>query len=78
MSKKSSNKELKDRISEYLMETWDELTADIQELPPKERATARLKLFDYAIPKVQAVRESPPNATSTAAVLLAKEAKKKS
>lgn len=75
MSKKT-NKELKDKISEYLMDTWDELTADIQELPAKERATARLKLFDYAIPKVQAVRDTGANTSSTASDLLAKESAK--
>lgn len=65
--------ELKDKISDYLTETWDELKADIEELPAKERAMAKLKLLDYSVPKVQAVRDTGKATTSTAEVLLAND-----
>lgn len=74
MSKKN---DLKDKIGEYLTETWDELRADIETLPPKERAMAKLKLMDYSVPKVQAVREVSVTKQSTAQALLAEEAKSK-
>ena len=69
--------DLKDKIGEYLTETWDELRADIETLPPKERAMAKLKLMDYSVPKVQAVRETSVARQSTAQALLAEEAKGK-
>lgn len=75
MPKKKDTTALKDKISEYLTETWTELQADIEELPTKERAMAKLKLLDYAIPKVQAVRDTGGGTTSTATDLLAQEAK---
>lgn len=72
MAKKPSE-ELKEKIADYLLETWDELTADIKSLPSKERAMARLKLIDYTVPKVQATREDSSSKGSTASELLARE-----
>jgi len=73
MAKK--NGELKDKISDYLSETWDELKKDIENLPTKERAMAKLKLLDYSIPKVQATREVNTGGTTVAEALLARESK---
>ena len=72
MSKKT-NSELKDKISEYLSDTWEELREDIEDMAPKERAAAKLKLLDYAIPKVQAVRDTPPTSGTSVQDLLRKE-----
>lgn len=72
----SKKKELKDKIGEYLNETWDELKNDIEALPAKERAAAKLKLLDYHLPKVQAVRESVNPTASTAVSLLRGESDK--
>lgn len=72
MSKKS-NAELKDKISEYLTDTWEELREDIEAMPAKERATAKLKLLDYAIPKVQAVRDTPKTGGTSVQDLLSRE-----
>lgn len=73
MAKK--NGELKDKISDYLSETWDELKQDIENLPTKERAMAKLKLLDYSIPKVQATREVNTGGATVAEALLARESK---
>ncbi len=73
MAKKNS--ELKDRIGEYLNETWEELRNDIEALPTKERAMAKLKLLDYSIPKVQATRDANTSNMTTAEALLARESK---
>lgn len=70
MAKKN---ELKEKISEYLTSTWEELQADIESLPEKERAMAKLKLLDYAIPKVQATKEAEGKKTSVARMFLEKE-----
>ena len=72
MSKKA-NAELKDKISEYLSDTWEELREDIEAMPAKERATAKLKLLDYAIPKVQAVRDAPATHGSSVQDLLRRD-----
>lgn len=69
------NTELKDKIGAYLTDTWDELKADIESLPEKERAMAKLKLLDYAIPKVQAIRDAGNATASTASLLLERESK---
>lgn len=73
MAKK--NGELKDKIGAYLSETWDELRQDIEGLPTKERAMAKLKLLDYSIPKVQATRDVNTGGTTVAEALLARESK---
>lgn len=65
--------ELKDKISEYLSDTWEELLEDIEAMAPKERAAAKLKLMDYAIPKVQAVRDVPTKGGTSVQDLLRKE-----
>lgn len=65
--------ELKDKISEYLTNTWEELQSDIESLPEKDRAMAKLKLLDYAIPKVQATKGDDNKSSSSAAALLAEE-----
>lgn len=72
MSRKT-NAELKDKISEYLSDTWEELRDDIEDMTPKERAAAKLKLMDYAIPKVQAVRDVPTKGGTSVQDLLRKE-----
>ena len=72
MSRKT-NAELKDKISEYLSDTWEELREDIEDMPKKERAAAKLKLMDYAIPKVQAVRDVPTKGGTSVQDLLRKE-----
>lgn len=70
--------ELRDKISTYLNDTWDELMKDIEELPAKERAQAKLKLMDYSVPKVQAIRDTGTRQVSTASILLAEETKQDS
>lgn len=76
MSKKSDN-ELKEKIGEYLSDTWEELKEDIETLPAKERAAAKLKLMDYVVSKVQAVKETGGKKSSIASILLREKTKKK-
>lgn len=71
MSKKDFK--LRDEINKHLESTWEQFMADIEELPPKERAAAKLRLLDYVVPKVQAVKDNEGNKMSAAEVLLANE-----
>ena len=50
------NEIVKDKIRDYLADSWEDLIADIDSLDAKERVDRRLKLMEYVMPKVQAVK----------------------
>lgn len=69
------NEIVKDKIREYLADSWQEMISDIQDLEPKDRVDRRLKLMEYVMPKVQSVRdEKSNNGMSMAAKILGAEA----
>jgi predicted nucleic acid-binding protein len=69
------NEIVKDKIREYLADSWQEMINDIKDLDPKDRVDRRLKLMEYVMPKVQAVRDEKSNdRISMAAKVLGMEA----
>ncbi len=74
-SEKSDGKNeiVKDKIREYLADKWKDLIDDIDSLDPKERIDRRMKLMEYVMPKVQAVRVEEHTTKSAAKTLLSLE-----
>lgn len=46
------SKALRDRVSTFLDDSWDDFLKDIQKLSPKERVDTMVKLMEYALPKL--------------------------
>lgn len=68
------NAELKDAMRQHILTHLDELFEDIDALEPKERVDRRLRLMDYFMPKVQAIRTEEVKSTSVAEALLSRSA----
>ena len=45
-------RKLRERVDALLDDNWDEVLEDLQELSPKERVDAYLKLLEYSLPKL--------------------------
>lgn len=73
-SSKASEESVKNTIREYLSTNIAEILQDIDQLPPKERTVHRMKLLDYVMPKVQAVRSMETSQQTVSDVLLDEEA----
>lgn len=48
-------KELRERISDLIDNNFDSIQADLDQLEPKEKLDFLIKLFEYALPKLQRV-----------------------
>lgn len=66
---------VKDKIREYLADTWENLIEDIDSLDPKERVDRRMKLLEYVMPKAAAVKTEEKQNISIAQAILGGEAK---
>lgn len=77
-SSKASEEAVKNKIREYLADNIAEILQDINELPVKERTAQRMKLLDYIMPKVQAVRAMETSQQTVSDVLLDEEAEDES
>lgn len=66
---------VKDKIREYLADTWEDLIQDIDSLDPKERVDRRMKLLEYVMPKAAAVKTEEKQNISIAQAILGGEAK---
>lgn len=75
MSKKSNDDAVISATKEYLAKNIEQMFDDIDSLTDaKEKVRARLKLLDYVMPKVQAIRTNGGTAKSTDDFLLDEEA----
>ena len=65
---------VKNKIRDYLAQSWEKLIEDIDSLDPKERVDRRMKLLEYVMPKAAAVKTEEKTPVSIAQILLNKEA----
>ena len=72
--KENKNAAVKDKIRDYLAETWDSLIQDIDSLDPKERVDRRMRLLEYVMPKAAAQKGEDRQGMSIAQILLGREA----
>jgi len=70
---KGKNEIVKDKIRDYLANTWEELINDIDSLDAKERVDRRMRLLDYVMPKVQAVKGEEKKTMSISQAILRQE-----
>ena len=49
--------DVKSRIAAFIDERFDTITADLDQLEPKDRITAYLKFLEYILPKQREVKE---------------------
>lgn len=52
-SKNKETKVIRERITNLLDMNWKAIQEDLNELTPKERIDAYIKLLEYAVPKLQ-------------------------
>lgn len=52
-AKNKDTKALRERINHLLNKNWEAIQTDLEELTPKERIDAYIKLLEYALPKLQ-------------------------
>lgn len=64
---------VKDKIRDYLSESWGEMINDIKSLEPKERVDRRLKLMDYVFAKQQSAKGEDKKKKPIAKIILEKE-----
>ena len=48
-------KELRERVRQLLDNNFDRIMEDLEQLEPKERVSAYLKLLEFALPKLKAI-----------------------
>lgn len=51
-------KALRERVEQLLDENWGQIKKDLNELSPKERVDAYIRLLDYALPRLQRITSS--------------------
>ena len=75
MAKKKNTQHtaVKDKIREYLADTWESLIEDIDSLDAKERVDRRMKLMEYVMPKAAAVKTDETKTISIAQAILGNE-----
>lgn len=73
MKKNEKTTIVKDKIGEYLADTWKDLIKDIDSLEPKERVDRRMKLMEYVMPKAAAVKTEETKNISIAQAILGTE-----
>lgn len=71
--KNQQNTAVKDKIREYLADTWESLIKDIDSLDAKERVDRRMKLMEYVMPKAAAVKTDEKKTISIAQAILGNE-----
>lgn len=54
-SKNRIGKDLRESLNEIITNNLDSFKSDLKDLPPKERITVMLKLFEFVAPKMQPV-----------------------
>lgn len=69
-----NTEDFKDKIREHLFDNLEQMFADIETLPAKDRVDRRLKLMDFVIAKVQSEQVKYNNKSTNGEELLAKEA----
>jgi len=49
-------KELRERISDFLSENWEQIEKDFKTLPPQQRAMLFEKLLQFTLPRLQTIQ----------------------